>query len=1112
MKSKIRNRVFTGLLAASMIVTLIPVLPYDITYAEETVKPSVTVGDFIEPIAQITAVESVPSGYVIIDSIDDLNNVRNGLDQNYILMADLTFTDADFDKTGPLYNGGARWIPIGVDGSPFTGIFDGNGHKISGLQTYNLPDVLSGSGLFTSISNGGTVKNLSLDNSKVWVSPGLSEFSPSGIVAGKVDHGGSIENCFVLGSIDAYKSSGGGIVGDVANQGVISGCYNAAGVIGEDVAGGIAGSIQTGAIIENCFNIGKVATYTFGLSTKAGGVVGMQFPGSLIKGCYNTGHIESIAPASIDQLQVAFAGGIVGLSQGDLSDCFNTGEVYAMGDYLAYAGGIVGYVEDGAAIASTFNTGIVYNSKKDEYMGSITGKMEVGTPVNSYIIDREASNGYGVSLTQDQMMNQANFSGFDFSNQWNMGDPNSHAAPYLQTLGLPCDVFPTEFDGGNGSTFNPYQLSTIEQLKIVYKHSTSYFILKNDIRWQGTDPDNGSFTYVKSITGKNGLFEGVFDGDGYKIVGVSFNDDYWSSTNAGMFGTIAQNGIVMNLGFERCNMLGDTTGTGYAGSVATILKSGGMISNCTSNAKVGGTYAGGIAGKIESGGIIANCSFTGTVSGRKQAGGIAGYSAGEITSCYNVGSISTVVILGQPSYGGGIVGYMSTGASTHDCYNTGEVTVSAQASGGAGGITGVLFSGLSVSDSYNIGNVTGTTQPSTNSGGIVGRYVGGELFDCYKINNQVGNNVGTALALSDFATQIKFGFDFTNVWKIDTNLKMPVLRQNSTTVYPITYNLNGGMLSSASITGYQPGVSLALPTPTRVGYTFAGWFVDSSFIAPSMETTLSNPYGEMVLYAKWTPNNYNAKFNMNGGTSGTMANLPMTYDVSKLLTTNAFKRTGYAFLGWAKTSTGAVAYLDRASVKNLISTNNATVNLYAKWGAPILSATSYNYNSIKVSWAAAGSATYYKIYRSNSASGTYYLVHTSAATTRSWIDAWRVTGKTYYYKVCPVANGKTYSFSTYKYAKPIPATPTTSVTKYSSTSIKVSWSGVTGASGYQVYRATSATGTYSLVYTGTSTARSWVNTGRTVGSTYYYKVRAYHVENGGRVYGNFSTAQFHKLV
>lgn len=244
------------------------------------------------------------------------------------------------------------------------------------------------------------------------------------------------------------------------------------------------------------------------------------------------------------------------------------------------------------------------------------------------------------------------------------------------------------------------------------------------------------------------------------------------------------------------------------------------------------------------------------------------------------------------------------------------------------------------------------------------------------------------------------------------------------------------------------------------------------------------------------------QFNSNGGS-------PVPSILAKLNTTIikpvSPTRTGCTFVGWYKEAACTNAWN--------FSTDKVSSNttLYGKWRAPINSAVSNGYNSIKVSWSGAGSATSYKIYRATSATGTYSLVHTSASTTRSWVDTSRTTGRYYYYKVYPVAGGKTYTFSTHKSAKAVPATPSVSLTKPSSTSIKVAWSGVSGASKYQVYRATSASGSYSLVYTASSSSRSWVNTGRTDGKAYYYKVRAYHLEGTTKVYGSFSAVKGLKL-
>jgi uncharacterized protein (TIGR02145 family) len=65
-------------------------------------------------------------------------------------------------------------------------------------------------------------------------------------------------------------------------------------------------------------------------------------------------------------------------------------------------------------------------------------------------------------------------------------------------------------------------------------------------------------------------------------------------------------------------------------------------------------------------------------------------------------------------------------------------------------------------------------------------------------------------------------------------------------------------------------------------------------------------------------------------------------------------------------------------------------------------------------------------------------------------------------------------------------------TAASATSIAVSWSAVSGTTGYYVYRSASATGTYTKVGDVTSESASYTNTGLTTGTTYYYKVSAYN--------------------
>lgn len=117
----------------------------------------------------------------------------------------------------------------------------------------------------------------------------------------------------------------------------------------------------------------------------------------------------------------------------------------------------------------------------------------------------------------------------------------------------------------------------------------------------------------------------------------------------------------------------------------------------------------------------------------------------------------------------------------------------------------------------------------------------------------------------------------------------------------------------------------------------------------------------------------------------------------------------------------------------------------------------------------------------------------------------------YYYKVMSYRTVGTTKVTAAAYsaivnAKPVPATISTlTVIKVSTTSKKISWEAIAGTSGYEVYRATSSTGTYTLV---TSTAALfYTNIGLTSGKVYYYKVRAYRTVGTTEVYGAYSVVK-----
>ncbi len=145
----------------------------------------------------------------------------------------------------------------------------------------------------------------------------------------------------------------------------------------------------------------------------------------------------------------------------------------------------------------------------------------------------------------------------------------------------------------------------------------------------------------------------------------------------------------------------------------------------------------------------------------------------------------------------------------------------------------------------------------------------------------------------------------------------------------------------------------------------------------------------------------------------------------------------------------------------------------------------------KLTWTAVEGATSYKVYRSTKENGTYSLMKTVKDGATSYIHANAVAGKKYYYKV--KAYGPN-SSATSAWAVVEARTwelprPTVSITT-SSGKPKVSWTAVTGATKYQIYRSTSKTGTYSLVKT--TTAKYWKDTTAVKDKTYYYRVVAVH--------------------
>lgn len=163
---------------------------------------------------------------------------------------------------------------------------------------------------------------------------------------------------------------------------------------------------------------------------------------------------------------------------------------------------------------------------------------------------------------------------------------------------------------------------------------------------------------------------------------------------------------------------------------------------------------------------------------------------------------------------------------------------------------------------------------------------------------------------------------------------------------------------------------------------------------------------------------------------------------------------------------------------------------------------------ILLTWDSLSGASSYYLYRSTSEEGTYTKVKEISETRVRDTELTPLT--TYYYQVTGVNEDGEGPRSA-----PVSATTrvnlgtpsSISASLVSSTSITVSWGSVTEATGYTIYRSSSASGEYTLTGTGDST--SYTDTGLTPSTTYYYKVAAYNsVGDGPLSSSTFATTLF----
>lgn len=161
--------------------------------------------------------------------------------------------------------------------------------------------------------------------------------------------------------------------------------------------------------------------------------------------------------------------------------------------------------------------------------------------------------------------------------------------------------------------------------------------------------------------------------------------------------------------------------------------------------------------------------------------------------------------------------------------------------------------------------------------------------------------------------------------------------------YVLAYNTQGGSTApSSSNKSYNSTVTVSSSTPTRTGFTFAGWNTVAAGTGTTYlpSGTFSMPDANVTLYSQWTKTAFTLYYNTNGG-QGVFSSQPVKYGESVTVDSTAPTKTGYTFSGWNTAADGSG--FDYSPRMTFTLNVEANVTLFAKWTA-ISYSLAYNAN------------------------------------------------------------------------------------------------------------------------------------------------------------------------
>ena len=660
----------------------------------------------------------------------------------------------------------------------------------------------------------------------------------------------------------------------------------------------------------------------------------------------------------------------------------------------------------------------------------------------------------------------------------------------------------TGYAGGTGTAADPYKIANGQQLAYlaqqvdegneyegVYFKLTADILLNDDVddepnEWNpiGKCKDDGVFT----------KFKGIFDGANHKVIGMYINDSNASSWIPALFAHVSEGGVVKNVGLTDGRMVcGGSRVGGICGS------NSGTISNCYSSIKIASSSTssdyGGVCGA--NWGIIENCYNKGELyitSDKHYIGGVCGRNYGAIDCCYNTGRVYTTA---AARYVGGVCGYNNQG-TVKDSYNTGEVNGYYY----TGGVCGWNEAGT-VKTSYNKGEVTGRY---TYTGGVCGYSYSSDATDtilkCYNEGDVI---CAYSSSGSDTYTGGICGFLDGYLIKQCYNKGTVTNANNYCTAGICSYMnkgeirecYNGGAISGrstvAGITGYmytncvvENCYNMGAIKATN-GYAGGVWSKSSSSSANTMRNCYNIGSVSATSTAYPAGHNYgqitNVYYDSDVVTATETGNAGFARTTEQLTASTALDDLGFDTSMWTKKANTS-AYWYYPDLKNIDGDQPKAIA-----GAPVptgLKAAAGN-RTVKLTWDEMEGAEKYAVYKY--VDGKYTTL-TSTLTANSYSVTGLKNGVKVGFKVKTYFNGEWSDACNIVYATPKAPAPSTVKAAAGNKQAVISWTKVSGATKYAVYKYID--GKYTCLNSNI-TGTTYTVTGLANGTKYGFKVKAY---------------------